>query len=93
MPGYIGHFWADVLTPVGGPGEVKLERAREADKADNVPLKLEPMSKAEADKRRTEIEDWRAVARSELRTIQPDTVNEAERKADEQRDVAPVKES
>ena len=64
MPGYIGHFWADALTPVGGPGEVKLEKAREADKDDSVPLKLEPMSKAEADKRRAEIEDWRAVART-----------------------------
>jgi hypothetical protein len=53
--GHRGRYWPNKLTPVGGPGEVGLELAKASDKDPGIPLSLESMTQADADRRRQEI--------------------------------------
>jgi hypothetical protein len=40
VPGVPGYFYPDAPTPVGGPGELTLEAAKELDKKKGCPLEL-----------------------------------------------------
>lgn len=64
VPGVPGLYRADRPTPVGGPGEVSAERARELDADPGMPLKLVRVKKSELDETRAAHQaDVRAAAR------------------------------
>ncbi|MBA3689784.1 MAG: hypothetical protein H0W82_00025 [Actinobacteria bacterium] len=86
--GLHGWFWPDEVTPVGGEGEITLEQAKKAAKDKGTPVELVDMTEAEADKRRKEIEQFRAFARRALRTTTPYSADEADRKQAEQASAA-----
>lgn len=92
VAGLDGWYWTDAPTPVGGPGEVSLERARKADRDPGCPVQLVTMTRSEAVKRRKQIDSWRSHARSGIRALKPETASEAERKRAEQRATVTPKE-
>lgn len=93
ISGLTGWYWKDAPTPVGGPGEVTIEHARHVSRDPGSPVVLVEMTADEQDKRRKEIGDWRARVRRDLRTMTPQTADEAERKRSEQRAAATPKET
>lgn len=93
LVGLPGWYWKDAPTPVGGPGEVSLDKARHIDRDPGAPVALVPMTSAEQDRRRGEIAAWRGVVRRDIRTMTPQSADEAERKRAEQRSAASPKET
>lgn len=65
--GVPGWYWPDRPTPVGGPGELTVERARELDKDESVPLELVVIPAGQLAAARAEVADQRAAARSAVR--------------------------
>ena len=67
VSGIRGLYCTAFATPVGGPGEPGLERAKEFDKNPSAPLELVDMTPAEADEARTRIKDHRTQGAAAFR--------------------------
>ena len=69
-----GHYRPSTPTPVGGPGELSLDVARDLDKDERIPLELVEIPKSKVSSAREQSEQDRAEARAGVLDAAADNV-------------------